>query len=612
MSGTGNQGQPPQPQRRPIPVTPIPVAANGLPPSSNTPLPVAAAPVPFAGMPMSALPVAAAPVPTVAPQGARPLAANIPIAAAPVTRPIPASAPVVSQPSSPGTKPVPASNRPIPATSVASPNRPIAVADAKPKSLIRAEEKDKKKEEEEGLDLLDEKKLGKRMTPLLISFIVHVVIILIMAFIIFSSRFKPPIEIEVIYAEDIGVQLENPTLDTGFQDPLTTDAAVSIDSIAVEDPLAAPPVVPDFIEAAGATATDFQAPSIGMALSGREKGAKKALLGAYGGTATTEAAVKMGLEWLAKQQQKDGTWSLTGPYANPALNENVTSATAMALLAFQGAGNTPEQGEFAKVVDKGWKALLAMQDKDGNFVRESPATQQLYAQAQATIAICELYAMTKNSKYAGPAELAIKYALKIQAPEGGWRYQPGSDTDTSVTGWFVMALQSARMAQLNVPQGSLDKVNQWLDFVASEDGSRYRYQRSKEPTPIMTAEALLCRQYLGWKRNDARLLSGCEYVLQYPVKYQDDGTDYSNNVYYWYYATQTLHHMEGDYWDRWNTVMRQAVPTQQIKTGTEKGSWAPGEDRWGSTAGRLYTTCLSIYMLEVYYRHLPIYANLKF
>ena len=30
-------------------------------------------------------------------------------------------------------------------------------------------------------------------------------------------------------------------------------------------------------------------------------------------------------------------------------------------------------------------------------------------------------------------------------------------------------------------------------------------------------------------------------------------------------------------------------------------------DQWGQHGGRLYTTCLSIYMLEVYYRHLPIY-----
>ena len=53
--------------------------------------------------------------------------------------------------------------------------------------------------------------------------------------------------------------------------------------------------------------------------------------------------------------------------------------------------------------------------------------------------------------------------------------------------------------------------------------------------------------------------------------------------------------------------MRQAVPTAQVKTGNDKGSWSPAGDRWGAHGGRLYVTCLSIYMLEVYYRHLPIY-----
>ncbi len=65
--------------------------------------------------------------------------------------------------------------------------------------------------------------------------------------------------------------------------------------------------------------------------------------------------------------------------------------------------------------------------------------------------------------------------------------------------------------------------------------------------------------------------------------------------------------MGGDYWDKWNKVMRQAVPEHQVKEGREKGSWDPLRDRWGNHGGRLYTTCLSCLMLEAYYRHLPIY-----
>jgi len=69
-----------------------------------------------------------------------------------------------------------------------------------------------------------------------------------------------------------------------------------------------------------------------------------------------------------------------------------------------------------------------------------------------------------------------------------------------------------------------------------------------------------------------------------------------------------MHHMEGDAWDKWNRVMRDSVPKHQVMTGSERGSWDPQGDRWGNFGGRLYQTCLCTYMLEVYYRHLPIYS----
>ena len=60
---------------------------------------------------------------------------------------------------------------------------------------------------------------------------------------------------------------------------------------------------------------------------------------------------------------------------------------------------------------------------------------------------------------------------------------------------------------------------------------------------------------------------------------------------------------------KWNGVMRQLLPENQEKRGGERGSWNPNGDRWGDAGGRLYVTCLSLYTLEVYYRHLPIYRH---
>jgi hypothetical protein len=55
--------------------------------------------------------------------------------------------------------------------------------------------------------------------------------------------------------------------------------------------------------------------------------------------------------------------------------------------------------------------------------------------------------------------------------------------------------------------------------------------------------------------------------------------------------------------------MLKVLPGAQVKSGPEAGSWDPRGDKWGRYGGRLYVTCLSTYILEVYYRHLPIYRS---
>jgi hypothetical protein len=347
------------------------------------------------------------------------------------------------------------------------------------------------------------------------------------------------------------------------------------------------------------------------ALTGREEHMKEVLLREYGGNPDSETAVALGLAWLAKNQQKDGGWSLTGPYRSGAVTRDIPeSATAMALLAFQGAGNTPEKGEYKKQVAAGIKALLKKQSSDGNFYQQGAGNNWFYVQGQCTIALCELYGMTKDPALRRPAELAVKFCIESQDPElGGWKYLPRSASDTSVTGWIMMALQSARMAGLEVPSPVLQRVSDYLDK-ASPDGSRYGYEVTSEPTLAMTAEGLLCRQYLGWRRDDPRLVQGVELLMQSLPRYED------RDVYYWYYGTQVMHHMEGKYWSAWNAALRDMLVKHQEKTGPEKGSWDPlGEhpDRWSNLGQgmRLYTTCLSLYMLEVYYRHLPIYGVKK-
>ena len=120
----------------------------------------------------------------------------------------------------------------------------------------------------------------------------------------------------------------------------------------------------------------------------------------------------------------------------------------------------------------------------------------------------------------------------------------------------------------------------------------------------MTAEGLLCTQYLGADRNSPQLQAGAAYLLQHlPKKGQQTS-------YYWYYGTQVMYHMQGDYWPKWNAALRDQLVQTQRKDGPLQGTWDPG-DQWEWRGGRLYCTSLRLLMLSVYYRHLPLYQVLE-
>ncbi|MBT7667798.1 MAG: hypothetical protein HN608_23025, partial [Rhodospirillaceae bacterium] len=188
----------------------------------------------------------------------------------------------------------------------------------------------------------------------------------------------------------------------------------------------------------------------------------KRTLGKIGGTGTknsVEQAIKSGLEWLKRQQKSGGNWQLHAGYpdAGYSVLRTDTGATALALLAFLGDGHTQNDGDYQEAVRKGLKWLRGIQKQDGDYHdhTELGRNTAFYAHSQATIAICEAYALTGDQELAASAERAIQFLLNSQHPlEGGWRYQPqekDSMGDLSVTGWGLMALNTARMAGIEVP-----------------------------------------------------------------------------------------------------------------------------------------------------------------
>ncbi len=356
--------------------------------------------------------------------------------------------------------------------------------------------------------------------------------------------------------------------------------------------------------------------AVAAPFSGRQGAAKARLVRSEGGTKESEAAVERGLDWIARHQRPDGAWSLdtndmcTAPGCPPCLSmRSDTGATGLALLPLLGAGHLhTEPGRYQTTLARGLKWLINAQQPDGAIFTGGGTHTAMYSHAIATMALCEAYALTHDPRLRSPAQRAVNFLIRAQHPLGGWRYVPQMEGDTSVLGWVMFALRSANLGGLSVSKKALGKSARYLDLAAADRlKSIYAYKAGMPMTFSMTAEALVCRQLLGWPRESPALLQGSALI----ARHLNESTE--RNIYYWYYATQLLHNMHDKNWEVWNAKIREELVATQIRgVECDRGSWdptSPATDLWGSKGGRLFQTSLSLLTLEVYYRYLPLYRD---
>ncbi|MCZ7647147.1 MAG: terpene cyclase/mutase family protein [Planctomycetota bacterium] len=336
-----------------------------------------------------------------------------------------------------------------------------------------------------------------------------------------------------------------------------------------------------------------------------------------GGGPATEDAVKNALRWLAKHQEPDGHWD-TSKYASRYKTD--TACTGFALLAFLGAGHTEKVGEFKDHVRRATKWLISRQQDSGLVFDSTDAGGHRgtgYPHAIAGMALAEAAGMGRSEVTKAAAQKAIDYSVNVhQQGDGseklGWRYQPKSPADLSVSGWFVMQLKSAKAAGLHVDPGSFEGAIRFLDSVEHKaadayGGSTYWYQTTNEHAASahrLTAIGTLCRQFLGWKKED--LEGSVNLFVNKGGVPKWDANGSSVDLYYWYYGTLCAFQQGGPAWKDWNEAMKKAFCENQRQGGDEDGSWDPVgaySDNWG----RVGQTALGCLCLEVYYRYLPMY-----
>ncbi len=375
----------------------------------------------------------------------------------------------------------------------------------------------------------------------------------------------------------------------------------------VQQPQPATPPAPDVVPAK---------PAVPASLAQRVRPDRLKSVIEQGGSRETEQAVGLALEWLADAQSRDGRWDadrwqggrefqVLGHNRNGAGKQADTAVTGLALLTFLGAGHTHLAGPYQHQVAGGLAFLINSQDAQGNMGSGCTFYARTYSHSMATFALAEAYAMTADKRLEPSVRRAVNYLLGIENRSyGGWRYKSGDQGDVSQLGWIIMALRSAEVAGVAVPEDTWRRIDYFLNRVArGQSGGLAAYQAARGNwSRPMTAEAMYCRQVLG------EPLAGA--ALGEALAALDDELpgDKLTNYYYWYYATLALHHAQHDNraaahtWSRWNDRLKRELVAAQVSDGSNAGSWSPNTV-WGGYGGRVYTTAMAAMCLEVYYRY---------
>jgi hypothetical protein len=321
-------------------------------------------------------------------------------------------------------------------------------------------------------------------------------------------------------------------------------------------------------------------------------------------------AVDRGLEWLAKAQSSNGTWG--GP-ASGGGNSAVAASTSLAVMAFMARGHCPGQGPYGDNLNRAVDAIIALQSRDG-VIAQSSLSETMYDHGISTVALCEAYGMLDDRRQAA-AKTAIAKAVSVildaqaipkrsgsqpgePGDQGGWRYTPrATDSDTSVSGWQLMALRGASNIGANIPAKNIDAGIAYIQdrgYIAAEGGG-FCYMGKQRPNVALTGTGILALSLMG-KPDDPRVRAGGDYLLRNFDPVHPSGAYYYYTI---YYVSQAAWQLGGNYW----TVLNQRLSTDVRARQKPDGHWTGGE------ANDHYCTAMAVLALTVPYRYLPIYQR---
>lgn len=309
-----------------------------------------------------------------------------------------------------------------------------------------------------------------------------------------------------------------------------------------------------------------------------------------------DPAIDSALDYLARSQNPDGSF--------PANFGDSTGIPALVGMAFLSKGYLPTGERHGATINRCIDFVLNNQKENGLLEKGHAGSGPMYAHNIGTLLLSEVSGQVDPSRQEKIDEVlpkALKLILEAQAVkkndqnQGGWRYHPGSkDSDTSCSGWALMALRSAKLNGAAVPDESIQAAVDYLKRHQSKEKGSFGYTDTSRNAVTLTGMGLLCMELSGM-HNSPESLKPAEFVMSSFRGLPESKHEYYGN----YYNAQGMFQIGGRYWAEYADWMYETYLGKQ----SSDGSWGARE------AGSIYGTVIMTLAFTVPYRQLPIYQR---
>lgn len=309
-------------------------------------------------------------------------------------------------------------------------------------------------------------------------------------------------------------------------------------------------------------------------------------------TPEAQRAIDLGLAWLARAQNADGS------FGNGTYRGNI-AVTSLAGLAFMASGSSPGRGPFGAPIDKALAYVMDNTSPSGFIAVAAASTHgPMYSHGFGTLLLAESYGMTHRPEIREKLQKAVRLIIDTQNAEGGWRYQPvRRDADLSVTICQINALRAARNAGIFVPKETVENCIRYVKQSQNPDGG-FRYMLQGGASSFPRSAAGVVALYSAAVYDAKEVEAGIAYLRQYMPEIKL-GSRYSHYFYGHYYAAQAMWIRGGEDWNTWYPAIRDELVKRQ---SSANGSWT-------DNICNEYGTAMALIILQMPNNYLPIFQR---